>query len=323
MIPKYKKIISYIEGLIREEKLRKGDKLPSINLLKKRFSLSRDTVLLALYDLKARGIIVSIPGKGYYLHNEDISCNQRIFLLFDELNNFKEDLYNSFIESLDDDITVDLFFHHFNVSQFSQIVYQSLGNYNYYIIMPSSLSGLRNVVEKLPFDKTYILDQDHEELKNYSGIYQNFEKDIYNALTNLKDHILPKYNQINFIYLKSKLPQGLVEGFERFCKEEGICNHKYNSIDKSPIEKGDLFLLLEDRDLIILVKKLKNRGFEIGKDVGVISYNESALKEIVHDGVTTISTNFIEMGQRLAGLIMKDQKERIENRNNVFLRNSI
>lgn len=323
MIPKYKKIITYIEGLIREKEIRKGDKLPSIGLLKKRFSLSRDTVLLALYDLKARGIIISVPGKGYYLQNEDISCNLRIFLLFDELNTFKEDLYNSFIDNLSEDITVDLFFHHFNASQFSQMIYQSLGNYNYYIIMPSNLEGILNAVEKLPFDKTYILDQDHADLKDYSGIYQNFEKDVYGALCDLKQKIHQKYTKINFVYLQNKLPQGLFEGFQKFCKEQNIHHSKYTSIKNSPIEKGDLFLLLEDRDLIILVKKLKTLGLEIGKDVGIISYNESALKEIVHDGVTTISTNFIEMGQRLADLVINNRQKRVENNHNLFIRNSI
>lgn len=323
MIPKYKKIITYIEGLILEGKFKKGDKLPSINLLKKRFSLSRDTVLLGLYDLKARGIIISVPGKGYYVHSEDISCDKRVFLLFDELNSFKEDLFNSFISSLNDDTKVDLFFHHFNFNQFSQLIYQSIGNYNSYVIMPANLTGLKHVIEKLPFEKTFILDQMPEELQSYSGIFQNFEEDMYSALKELKDLIIPKYEKINFIFTEKKLPRGLLNGFDRFCDDYNIPNEKHASIKNIPIKKGDVFLLLEDRELITLIKRLKNQGLKLGVDVGAISYNESALKEIVYNGITTISTDFMEMGEKLANLITENKQIQIENKNNVILRNSL
>ena len=53
--PKYKQIISSIERAIEEEKLIKGDKLPSINKVCVAFSLSRDTVLQAYDELKKRG----------------------------------------------------------------------------------------------------------------------------------------------------------------------------------------------------------------------------------------------------------------------------
>ena len=80
-VPKYKQIIASLENAIVNGDLKRGDKLPSINSVKFRFSLSRDTVLLAYGDLKVRGIIQSIPGKGYYLKRENIEVSQKIFLL--------------------------------------------------------------------------------------------------------------------------------------------------------------------------------------------------------------------------------------------------
>jgi DNA-binding GntR family transcriptional regulator len=110
-IPKYKQIINAIENAIENGLLKKGDQLPSINTIKNNNKLSRDTVLMAFNELKNRGIIESIVGKGYYVLSEDINVHQKIFLLFDELNSFKEDLYNSFLENLEDTIQVDILFH--------------------------------------------------------------------------------------------------------------------------------------------------------------------------------------------------------------------
>ena len=116
-VPKYKQIISAIEKAINKGLLKKGDPLPSINSIRDDYGLSRDTVLTAYNDLKARGIIQSIVGKGYFVVNENVNVAQKIFVLFDELNSFKEDLYNSFIEHLDEKIRVDIYFHHFNCFQ--------------------------------------------------------------------------------------------------------------------------------------------------------------------------------------------------------------
>ena len=99
-IPKYKQIIASIEDAIIKGALKKGDKLPSLNSIKNQHSLSRDTVVAAFNELKTRGIVQSIVGKGYYVTSEDIKVNQKIFLLFDELNSFKEDLYNSFLTGM-------------------------------------------------------------------------------------------------------------------------------------------------------------------------------------------------------------------------------
>ena len=62
-IPKYKQIVLSIEIAIAENRLKKNDKLPSVNKISLEFSLSRDTVLLAYDELKKRGIIYAILGK--------------------------------------------------------------------------------------------------------------------------------------------------------------------------------------------------------------------------------------------------------------------
>ena len=95
-VPKYKQLITAVENAIRDQKLVKNEKLPSLNKICLSHNLSRDTVMLAFNELKKRGIVYAIPGKGYFVKSLEIKYEQRIFLLFDELNSFKEDILNTF-----------------------------------------------------------------------------------------------------------------------------------------------------------------------------------------------------------------------------------
>ena len=123
---KYKQIINNIENSIESGLLKKGDKLPSINKLKKDHGLSKDTILKAFSDLKSRGVIYSILKKGYYVLNENIDTSMKVFLLFDELNAFKEDLFRSFIKNINEKTKVDLFFHHYNIKIFEKQIKDSI-----------------------------------------------------------------------------------------------------------------------------------------------------------------------------------------------------
>ena len=59
------------------------------------------------------------------------------------------------------------------------------------------------------------------------------------------------------------------------------------------------------------------------KDIGIISYNDTLLKEIVEGGITTISTNFNLMGERLAEMILNNEFAQVENPNSLILRKSL
>jgi len=321
-VPKYKQIIASVENAIVEGKLKRGSKLPSINSIRNRFSLSRDTVLIAYNDLKIRGVIQSIPGKGYYLKSENINVSQKIFLLFDELNAFKEDLYNAFLKNLSDNIEVDIYFHHFNQEVFSKLIYDNIGNYNSYIIMPANLEDSHLIIEKLPKDKVYILDQSNENLSQYPAIYQNFEKDIFNSLTE-GFQLLKKYESIVLLFPERKQPPGMLRGFNLFCKMNAIKNEVIESLENRTPKKGEIYLIPDDRNLIRIIKKLKEEKLSLARDLGIISYNDTLLKEIVEGGITTISTDFKSMGERLAQMVTHKEQLQVENPNTLIIRNSL
>ncbi|MBC5837830.1 GntR family transcriptional regulator [Flavobacterium muglaense] len=321
-IPKYKQIIASIEKTIENGMLKKDGKLPSVNKVCLEFSLSRDTVFQAYDELKKRGVIYAIPGKGYYVKSTSITIKQRIFLLFDELNIFKEDIYNSFLESIGSNVQVDIFFHHFNVQVFKKLINDSNGNYTKYIIMPTNLKEAAAIIKTLPVNEVYILDQTNAALKSYPAIYQNHFKDIYNGLLKGKSK-LNKYQKLILIFPGFREPIGMKTGFEKFCEDFLFSFEIISEFKNREIKKGEVYIIPSDRDLVRVIETSKFKNLKLGLDFGIISYNETPLKKIVENGITTISTNFDAMGKTLAQMILEGKKEQIENKSALIIRNSL
>lgn len=321
-IPKYKQIIISIEESISEKHFLKGDRLPSVNKICMAFKLSRDTVLQAYEELKKRGVVYAIPGKGYYIKSTEFSFEQRFFVLFDEFNAFKEDVYTSFLEAVAGRAQIDIYFHHFNVAMFRKLIHDAHGHYTKYIIMPTNLLGGADIIKSLPENDVYILDQTNDDLKNYPTIYQDFVNTMYYSLVELHPN-LNKYSKLVLIFPGFKEPLGMVEGFLRFCKEKEITHEIWNHYEDQMLFSGEAFVVPNDRHLVAIIEQAQRQGLVLGEEVGVVSYNETPLKKVVHKGITTISTDFKAMGRTLAHMVLNHQKSQIVNPSGVIVRNSL
>lgn len=96
-------------------------------------------------------------------------------------------------------------------------------------------------------------------------------------------------------------------GIRRFCEENHIAFEIHKSIDPDNVQKREVFLIINnqlDSELIELVRIAKEKKYRIGKDIGIISYNESPINEIILDGLTVISTDFGQMGELAARMIL-------------------
>lgn len=321
-VPKYRQIINSIYTAISIGELKLGDKIPSLNQICTEFELSRDTVMVAFNELKAKGTINSIPGKGYYINSIEINLDQKIFLLFDELNAFKEDLYTSFLNSLDNKSNVDIYFHHFNYQVFKNLISESIGKYTSYVIMPATFDYTADIIGKLPKEKVYILDRLKDDLTEYPVVYQNFEKDVYDSLTEGYD-LLRKYEELIMIFPGGKEPEGRMIGFQRFCKEKGFKSEIIRNLTNKEMKAGEVYFVPSDRNLVRLVKMAAEKNLQLGKDVGIVSFNDTVLKEVVAGGITTISTDFQLMGQTLARMVQDRSIGKIRNHSALIQRNSL
>jgi hypothetical protein len=177
------------------------------------------------------------------------------------------------------------------------------------------------VIKNLPKDRVFILDQMQEELKAYSGIYQNFEKDIFNNLTEALP-LIKNYEKLILLFSKNQ-PQAMFRGFYLFCKVNAIESHIIESLENRIPKKGEIYIIPDDKNLLRIIKKRKKEKLNLKSDIGIISYNDSLLKEILEGGITTISTNFNEMGKRLAQMVLCDEQVQVENQNRLIIRQSL
>lgn len=135
--------------------IKKETGLLSINEFRKNYNLSRDTVFAGLSELKSKGIIDSTPGVGYYIATTRIAQKLNVFLLFNEFNEFKEDLYNSFMSSIKKTANVDLYFHNYNRKVFETLINEANYKYTTYILMPGKFTNIAPLLESLSGRSSY------------------------------------------------------------------------------------------------------------------------------------------------------------------------
>ena len=93
--------------------------------------------------------------------------------------------------------------------------------------------------------------------------------------------------------------------------QNGKCHHIRNKHRGSNYEEA--YIVIEETDLVTLIKCCQVQHMKIGTDIGIISYNETPLKEILLDGITVISTDHHQMGVSAANLILENRKEKVKN----------
>lgn len=314
--PVYQQIINSVLTRIQDGSFSLGSQLPSINQVAIDYSLARETVVKAFKILQEQGIISPIQGKGYFVSSLQLNVKNRIFVLFDTFSAYKEVIYNALTDSAGPDDFIDIYFHHFNFKVFEKMISESIGNYQSYVIIPMEHERLDEVLSAVPSDKLYLLDiKPQNSESKYSGVFQNFEDDIFNALTSAVD-LCRKYSKLILVFRNqiTDPPAGIIKGFNRFCKANKFDSATIRtSINKRKLSSGEAYIVIDDEDLVYLAENAKASGLKLGTDLGIISYNETPLKKIAANGISVISTDFAEMGNLVAQMFINKQKAFIYN----------
>lgn len=325
--PKYRQLANSITRAIKEGFLQKDDVLPSINELSFAFEISRDTAEKGYKYLKEIGVLGSVPGKGYYITSTALEQSLKIFLLFNKLSAHKKIIYDAFIASLPETAWVDFYIYNNDVTFFKKLIESRKEEYSHYVIIPHFIEGDERaceIINAIDKSKLILLDKLLPGMEgNFAAVYENFEKDIEDALTQALPN-LKKYHQLTLIFPDhSYFPKEIIQGFTTFCMQHDFQCRVIPDIGVASINKGDVFINLMENDLVTLIERIMLQKLEVGKDVGVISYNETPLKKIILQGITTISTDFQLMGRKAAEVILNHSNEHVEIPFYLTLRNSV
>jgi DNA-binding transcriptional regulator YhcF (GntR family) len=324
--PKYRQIVDNILIYIEKGLIRRGQRLPSITELSGRYDLAKATVSKSYDELKERGVIVSRHGKGFYIASTQVRNQLNVFILFDTLNAYKEILYRSLQTSLPENSTVSIYFHHYDKELFRNLIENNLGSFNHYVIMPHFDEDVSGIISQIPRDKLVIIDRYVDMPGGSRGaVYQDFEADVYKALCAGAELVM-KYRRLNVVLGRGQfqyIPQGILSGLRKFCKANKIPLQMIERWNGAQIIRKEAYLVFSDLDLVRCVKQIVSRRWEAGVDIGIISYDDTPLKEILLDGVTVISTDFEAMGRTAAAMITGTVTGDIANPSRMIIRNTL
>jgi DNA-binding transcriptional regulator YhcF (GntR family) len=326
--PKYLQLSNAIIRAIESGDIVKDDMLPSINDLSFALDTSRNTIERVYKELKDKGIVSSVPGKGFFISNTDFQKPLKIFLLFNKLSAHKKLIYDAFVDTIGELATIDFYIYNNDFYFFKKIMAESFNSdYAKYIIIPHFLDNetkAHEIINTIPKDKLILLDNLVPAINGrFAAIYENFASDVYEALKSLT-HKLTKYHNIKLIFPgKTYHSKEILKGFLNFCRQYAFDYEVVESSAIETIQKDTVYISLTEDDLVELIKKIIASDLKVAKDVGVISYNETALKEIILDGITTISTDFKLMGSKTAEFALSNCHEHFAVPFNVTLRSSL
>jgi len=320
-LSKHEQLVNGIIQAIDEKILVKGSMLPSVNVMVNELGFARKTIVKAYTDLKDRGLVESKNRLGYFVANDSTKQTKKVALVLFAFHSFQERFYNAFRKSLGVNIQLDIFFHHNNSDVLESIMSNIAGQYGNYIVAPIPGKKTKELLKEVPANKLLVVDRHMEIGTEYSFVAQKFREPMYQTLITLKER-LGEFNKfVLFFKEKTDYPRGIFRAFRDFMEEHGMKHEIIGSYEPGMLEKGTVYFTINDNDLWEIIKDCKQQGMELGKDIGVLSHNESTIKEIIHGGITTFSTDFKEMARRAAAYV-KNQKTIKEIIPSVLIRRS-
>jgi DNA-binding transcriptional regulator YhcF (GntR family) len=312
-LPIYQQIMQSVESAIAQGVLQKGDSLPSVNQIAAICEVARGSVLKAFVDLKSLGVIDSRPGKGYFVLNTHKATKNNIFLLMSTFNPYREVFYQAFMKKLGNQATVDLYFHHHNIHVFETLIQNHASHYNTFVVMPEIHQKTPSLLKQVDHKRTYLVDMGWNDFgKDYPGIYQDYEKNIYSFLDSIKNQ-LKLYKRSILLFSDNMRNFDIIKGFERYFKKAKLPHAIITKTETYKPEKEDFCLIMDDNDLVRILLEIKRFKWKLGKDFGLLSYNESPLKLVIGNGVSTIGPDYNQMGMHLAQLILQQEQKSLEN----------
>lgn len=324
-IPKFIQVVESIIKDIQDGKIIPGQRIPSINELSKKNTMSRDTIEKAYKILSKQNIIFSVKGIGYFVSDHKLKEKLKVIFFINKPSSYKLEVLDSFVNTIGSEADVSMYLYYCDENLFAEAVKNNLSLFDYFVIMPhfrnKNKKYLRytpkvlKAIESIPEEKLIITDNSCAEIPGArAAVFQDFSADIIQALEQAMTK-LKKYEKIVLVYpLKSvyPYPSDILIGFREFCGQYNFNYEIVNEIfEDIEFETKEVYITIQETDLVKLVKQIKAKNLIMGKDVGVISYNETVLKDLL--GITVFSSDFRAMGESAARMLLTGEKKIFKN----------
>lgn len=322
IVPPFRQIINQIEESIRNGSLKSVEMLPSMSEMAESLGLSKETVKKSYLILRDQGVINSTKGVGYFIASPDSNRKKRVMLLFDRLSIVKEVIFDSFASTIGEQAEINIYLHNQQVELLDYYVRKYLDSYDWFVITPhfpldsKTQRQVLTILRRIPIRKLIILDHKLDNLVgNYGTVYQDYATDAALGLSMAAEELRP-LRKLNVIISQSSLYHAYAcQSISDFCKANKISCVFHSNVSPRIVHAGEVYLIVNgqlDMDLINLVRAARAKNLKPGKDFRIIAYNDSPIREIVLDGLTTISTDFEQMGRLAAEMILGNTPRKVK-----------
>lgn len=92
--------------------------------------------------------------------------------------------------------------------------------------------------------------------------------------------LLSRYKRLNLVFpISVPYPYEIKMGFKNFCQQTSFDYTILNEIDDSTqIRKQEAYIVIEETDLVQVIKKSRALQMKLGQEIGLLSFNETPLK---------------------------------------------
>lgn len=324
--PKYARLVGAVRTGMREGRLTRGDSLPSINKVSQRYGMARETVRKAYDILREQGLVSARHGKSFTVESGDFQESLNVFVLFEHISRaYKETLHDSLVEELDGRARLDVYAHHYNPAMFKALMEQARGRYECYVVIPFYHPVIKQTLTEFDQSKLILIDLDVDYPgKACAGVLQSHGSQLQAAM----EEALPRLKRYERFILSYRWeekfhPVVIKKAFRSFCRRHGIEHHIVSKLKPEHVTRGTAALVIEDPETVLFIKEAERKGLKLGRDAGLISYNDIPLKEVAAGGVTVVSVDFAEMGRLTAQAILSGSREQIHLPTRMIFRNSL
>jgi hypothetical protein len=167
---------------------------------------------------------------------------------------------------------------------------------------------LHESIRRIDPGKLLLLDLGDFDKSNYPYICQDLGKSVYECLVK-NISLLNKYkNLILFLPDESEHPKILIRYVKKLARHLKLNTKVIKSMPESGLTKGTAYIVIQQKDLVNMIKQCRIENLKIGSDVGLIAYNDTPMYEIIENGITVISTDFALMGLKASEFVKTREK---------------
>lgn len=306
-LPKYRQVVNVVIRDIRKSILRPGVRIPSINEASSECYLSRDTVEKAYRELTRRGLIHSIPGKGFFVSEQALEQPPKVLAVFDRLDGLRWQLYEALSEQLGPEIEMAMVSYEHNYRLLNLTLEEHADDYDYFLVIPHFFAyqdDLKRALDFVPPHRLIVLTHPVTGLSAQAGgITFDRAREWEQALTQAQDKIAAYERLLLFFPEDFLFPQEILESVQAYCQHIGLPFKVLHAWSDHKVKPGDLCIVLEDDTLVALVQHCQQHQWRPGADVGIIAYEDHPAKADLADGITVLAHDYQLIARETAAMI--------------------